>query len=462
MASDDQAVRDAVGNGFPSAIAALGSLVRIPSVAFPGFPPEEVQRSAEAVADLARASGVFERVGVHRAASADGVPGNPAVLAVRRAAPGRPTVLLYAHHDVQPAGDDELWNAPPFQPTLVGDRLYGRGASDDKAGVVTHLAAVTAVAAALGDDFQVGVTLFIEGEEEAGSRSFDAFLAEHRADLGADVIVVADSDNVDIQTPALTSSLRGNVTFALRVSTLEHASHSGMFGGAVPDAMLATLRLLATLWDADGAVAVPGLTAAADPAAPSGPSDEQLAADAGLLPGVRAIGSGTVADRLWRGPAITVTGIDAPDVKNASNTLQPTIRVRISVRVAPGQRAEAAYAAVRTHLEAAAPFGAHLDFADVDLGQPFRIDHGGWAAEAARQALEDGWGAAPVATGIGGSIPFVSTLALMFPAAQILLTGVEDPSSMAHSPNESQHLGVLRRAITAEALLLARLSRREA
>jgi acetylornithine deacetylase/succinyl-diaminopimelate desuccinylase-like protein len=271
------------------------------------------------------------------------------------------------------------------------------------------------------------------------------------------VIIVADSDNVDTATPALTSSIRGNVTFALTVSTLEHASHSGMFGGAVPDAMLATVRLLATLWDETGAVAVPGLAGAPDRSAAGGPSEEQLAADAGLLPGVTSIGSGTVADRLWRGPSITVTGIDAPDVRNASNTLQPSIRVRISVRVAPGGRAADTYTAVRTHLERAAPFGAHLEFTDLDLGEPFLIDHGGWAAQMAGQALEDGWGAAPVATGIGGSIPFVSTLAEAFPAAQILLTGVEDPSSRAHSPDESQHLGVLQRAITAEALLLARL-----
>ncbi|MCU1475264.1 M20/M25/M40 family metallo-hydrolase, partial [Amnibacterium sp.] len=210
MAPDDPAVRDAVGTGFPAAIAALGSLVRIPSVAFPGFPPEEVQRSAEAVADLVRATGLFERVGVHRAAAADGVLGNPAVLAVRRAAPGRPTVLLYAHHDVQPTGPEEGWDSPPFEPTLVGERLHGRGASDDKAGVVTHLAAVTAAAAALGDRLEAGIALFVEGEEEAGSRSFAAFLAEHREALAADVIVVADSDNLDVHTPALTASLRGN------------------------------------------------------------------------------------------------------------------------------------------------------------------------------------------------------------------------------------------------------------
>jgi acetylornithine deacetylase/succinyl-diaminopimelate desuccinylase-like protein len=231
-----------------------------------------------------------------------------------------------------------------------------------------------------------------------------------------------------------------------------------MLGGAVPDAMLAAVRLLATLWDDTGAVAVEGL--ARGEGGDAGPTSEQLAADAGLLPGVTEIGAGSVADRLWRGPAVTVTGIDAPDVKNASNTLQPSVRVRISVRVAPGQRAADAFDAVRRHLEAAAPFGAHLTFADVDLGEPFRIDQHGWAAQLAREALEDGWGTAPAATGIGGSIPFVSTLAEAFPQAQILLTGVEDPSSRAHSPGESQHLGVLRRAIAAEALLLVRLSAR--
>ena len=461
---EEQAVLDAVTDGFPAAVAALGRLVRIPSIAFPGFPPEPLAASAEAVADLFRATGLFDRVAVQCAAyDHDGEQrlGSPAVLASRQARAGRPTVLLYAHHDVQPTGPEEGWDSPPFEPTLVGERLHGRGASDDKAGVITHLAAVTAAAAALGDRLEAGIALFVEGEEEAGSRSFAAFLAEHREALAADVIVVADSDNLDVHTPALTASLRGNVTFTLSVATLEHASHSGMFGGAVPDAMLATLRLLATLWDDGGAVAVPGLATAPDLGAPGGPSEEQLAEDAGLLPGVRSIGSGTVADRLWRSPAITVIGIDGPDVRNASNTLQPQVRVRIGLRVAPGQSAADAFAAVRTSLERHAPFGARLSFADVDLGEAFLVDHAGWAAEAMRSALEDGWEAAPVAMGIGGSVPFVSALADAFPEAQILLTGVEDPASRAHSPNESQHLGVLRRAIAAEALLLARLSRRD-
>lgn len=455
---------DAVEAGFPAAVAALGRLVRIPSVAFPGFPHEELDRSAEAIAALVAATGAFPTVEVRRAEYDDDgttVVGQPAIVARRPAGDGRPTVLLYAHHDVQPAGRDELWATPPFEPTLVGERLHGRGASDDKAGVVTHLAAVTAAAAALGDDLGVGVALFIEGEEEAGSRSFDAFLAENLDLLAADVIVVADSDNVSTTVPALTSSLRGNVTAVVEVATLEHASHSGMFGGAVPDAVTAAVKLLATLWDDDGAVAVAGLrTVAAPEGSPAGPTEEQLTADAALLPGVTPIGRGTVADRLWFGPAITVTGIDVTDVVNASNTLLPSIRARLSCRVAPGQDAGEAFTALETHLRAHLPFGASLRITDVDLGQPFLVDQGGWAAEAARGALADGWGAEPQLTGIGGSIPFISTLTERFPDAQILITGVEDPDTRAHSPNESQHLGVLRRAIRAEALLLARLSQR--
>jgi acetylornithine deacetylase/succinyl-diaminopimelate desuccinylase-like protein len=460
----EQLVLDAVAAGFPAAVGALGRLVRIPSIAFPGFPDEPLVTSAEAVAQLLRDTGAFELVDVRRAdyPTEDGIAtGSPAVVARRSAAAGRPTVLLYAHHDVQPAGRDEQWQTPAFEPTLLGDRLHGRGASDDKAGVVTHVAAVTAALDALGDDLGVGIAVFIEGEEEAGSRSFDAFLAAHHEVLDADVIVVADSDNVSTTVPGLTSSLRGNMTATLEIATLDHASHSGMYGGAAPDAVLAAIRLLDTLWDADGAVAVAGLRSAEPPAgAPAGASDEQLAADAALLPGVRSIGRGSVAQRLWYSPSITVTGIDVTDVVNASNTLLPSVRVRVSCRVAPGQEAGEAFVALERHLRAHTPFGAHLAVTDVDLGQPFLVDQSGWAARAARSALADGWGVEPELTGIGGSIPFISTLTERFPDAQILITGVEDPDSRAHSPNESQDLGVLRKAITAEALLLTRLSRR--
>lgn len=450
------AVRAAASDAVPAALADLGALVRIPSVAFPGFDRAEVERSAAAVAALLDDLGVFDRVEVKTAIVPEtGQEGMPAVLATRAARNGRPTILLYAHHDVQPVGDESLWESAPFEPTVRGGRLYGRGAADDKAGVMAHVGALRALVAALGTDFDLGVNLFIEGEEEAGSASFAQFLSDNADALRADVIVVADSGNWDAVTPALTVSLRGNTRFTLGVKTLDHASHSGMFGGAVPDAMLATVKLLSTLWDDDGAVAVEGLTAR-DAETPDY-SEETLRSEAGLPDGVSPIGRDTILSRIWNKPSITVTGIDFPSVKNASNTLTPELSVVISARVAPGQRAADAFAAIRAHLEAHAPFGAELTFRDVDSGDAFLVDTSGWAVEKARDALTDGYGAEPVDIGVGGSIPFIADLVREFPGAQILVTGVEDPHARAHSPNESLHLDTFRHALISEALLLESL-----
>jgi acetylornithine deacetylase/succinyl-diaminopimelate desuccinylase-like protein len=450
-------VRATVELNLPTAIADLTDLVRIPSVSWDAFDRAHVAESAEAVATLFRGTGVFDSVSVATATPEGGSEGQPAVLATRAAKNGRPTVLLYAHHDVQPPGKDEDWASAPFEPTIRGDRLYGRGASDDKAGVVSHLAAVRALAAAIGPEaLDLGLVVFIEGEEEFGSRSFATFLQQNRDALASDVIIVADSDNWNIDTPALTISLRGNVTFRLTVRTLDHASHSGMFGGAAPDAMLAMVRLLASLHDEHGAVAVDGLESV-DGKTPEY-SEEHLAGEAGFLAGVTSVGTGPVLSRLWFQPAITVTGIDAPSVANASNTLLPEVSVRISARIAPGQDSADAYAALERHLRAHAPFGATIEISDVDRGNAFLVDTSGWAVREAKAAMADGWGAQPVETGVGGSIPFIADLVQVFPGAQILVTGVEDPDTRAHSPNESQHLGVFKRAILAEALLLTRLN----
>lgn len=453
----DPVLAEAVASGFPNAVADLSRLVRIPSVSWAAFDPAHVQASAEAVAELAEQTGVFESVTISRAKlGASDELGQPAVLATRKARGGKPTILLYAHHDVQPPGKDEEWETSPFEPTVKGDRLYGRGTADDKAGVIAHIAAIRALVDTVGPDFDLGLALFIEGEEEWGSGSFANFLEQHREELSSDVIVVADSDNWNVNTPSLTVALRGAVAFNVRISTLAHASHSGMFGGAAPDAMLAAIQLLATLHDENGSVAVDGLTSRASDT-PEYP-ESTLVRDAAFLDGVTPVGTGPVLDRLWNQPAITVTGIDAPDIANASNTLIPSVRARISARIAPGQTAQEAYGAITAHLEARVPFGAHLEYDDVQLGNPFLVDTSGPAVALVKQAMTEAWGSEPLETGIGGSIPFIADLVEKFPRAEILVTGVEDPDTRAHSPNESLHLGVFKRAIHTEAILLAKLN----
>jgi len=460
VTSDEEALLEAVAGGFPAATRDLGSLVKIPGIAWPAFDQSQLVRSADRVAELASQTGLFDTVDIHREPVDDGSElGQPGVLAVRRARPGYPTVMLYAHHDVQPPGDDELWETPPFEPTVRDGRIYGRGAADDKAGIMTHIASLRAIAETVGSDaLGLGIVLFVEGEEEYGSRSFANFLDAHADEMRSDVIVVADSGNLDSETPAVTVSLRGNAKFHLTVSTLGHASHSGMFGGAVPDAMMAATKLIATLWDENGSVAVDGLSSR-DAETPEY-SEQQLRDETGLLDGVRPVGDGALLGRIWNKPTVTVTGIDFTSVEAASNTLSPSVTLVLSCRVAPGQSSEDAYAALERHLRDHAPFGAHLSFSDIDLGDSVLVDTAGWGIEELRGALADGYGRDAVDYGVGGSIPFISDLVERFEGAQILVTGVEDPHSRAHSPNESLHIDTFRNAIRSEALLLARLNRR--
>ncbi|MCB0929702.1 MAG: dipeptidase [Mycobacterium sp.] len=430
----------------PSVRADLEDLIRIESVWADPARRVEVVRSAEAVAGLLTAAG-FPDVEVVAAGGA------PAVIARYPAPPGAPTVLLYAHHDVQPEGDPAQWISPPFEPTEKDGRLYGRGSADDKAGIACHLAAMRA----FGGRPPVGVTVFVEGEEESGSPTLRALLAAHREALAADVIVIADSGNWSTELPALTVSLRGLADCVVEVSTLEKGLHSGIWGGVVPDALAVLVRLLASLHDDDGNVAVAGLyepPAATDLDIPG----EQVRAEAGLLPGVTQVGSGTVPQRLWHKPSITVIGIDTTGVDAASNTLIPSARAKISLRVAPGGDPAAHLAALRAHLESHAPWGARVRVVDGEVGAPYAIDATGPVYDAARAATESAWGVAPVDMGMGGSIPFIAEFAAAFPDATILVTGPEDPASAAHSINESLDLGVLEKAAGAEALLLAALA----
>jgi cysteinylglycine-S-conjugate dipeptidase len=424
----------------------LEDLVRIESVSADPARASEVQRSAEAVAELFRAEG-FDTVDI---VSAEG--GAPAVIAHKAGPEGAPTVLLYAHHDVQPENDHSEWDSPPFEPTERDGRLYARGAADDKAGIAAHLGALRVY----GDDLPVSVTMFIEGEEEIGSETLSALLKEHRERLRADVIVIADSGNWDIGEPALTTSLRGLVRADVEVRTLIHAVHSGMWGGLVPDALITLSRLIATLHDDEGNVAVAGLHSG--PAADVEYPEARLRAESGAAPGTEWIGSDSVVERLWTKPALSVTGLDAPKVDGASNTLVPAARAKISMRIAPGDTTENAVACLRAHLEKHVAWGAELTVTVVDTGEATRIDANGPAYDAARAAFTEAWdGTAPVDMGVGGSIPFIAEFLEAFPEASVLVTGVEDPDTRAHGANEGLHLAEFERVVLAEALLLHNL-----
>ena len=436
-----QSVRDVL----PGVRRDLEDLVRIQSVWADPARRDEVHRSAQKVAELLRGSGFADVEIVSEG-------GAPAVIARHPAPPGTPTVLLYAHHDVQPEGDVAHWDSAPFEPIERDGRLYGRGTADDKAGIATHLAAMRA------HDGRppVGVTVFVEGEEESGSPSLGALLAAHKDKLAADVIVIADSDNWTAEIPALTVSLRGLADCVVEVATLDHGLHSGLWGGVVPDALSVLVRLLATLHDDDGNVAVAGLHEGT--AAPVDRDPGWVRAESGLLDGVAEIGTGSVAQRMWAKPAITVIGIDTTPVAKASNTLIPRARAKVSLRVAPGGDAAAHLDALRRHLESHVPWGAHLTVTPGDIGQPYAIDATGPVYDAARESFRKAWGCEPVDMGMGGSIPFIAEFAAAFPNATILVTGVEDPGTQAHSINESLHLGVLERAAMTEALLLEKLA----
>lgn len=432
----------AIDHIFPDVRGGLERLVAIPSVSAPDFDPAPVRASAEATAAL------LEGAGLGGVRLLEVEEAHPAVFGETAGPAGAPTVLLYAHHDVQPPGDPADWTSPPFEPVERGGRLYGRGASDDKAGLMVHVAALTA----LQDAIPLRIKVMIEGEEEIGSPHMADFLARYGDQLAADTVVIGDSANWRLGQPSLTTSLRGLIDCTVEVRTARHGVHSGMFGGPLVDALTILTRLLATLHDDEGMPAVAGLVSR--DAEPLDLTEEELREQAGLAEGVRFVGEGSLTSRIWMQPAIAVLAIDAPPVAEAINQLVPVARAKVSVRLAPGDAPARAMAALEAHLRARVPWGAELRFTPGAQAEPFELTEKSGSYEAFHSGLAAAWGRPAIDIGVGGTIPLVAALAERFPRASMLLTGVGEPMSRWHGPDESQDLEELRRGCLAEAIAL--------
>jgi acetylornithine deacetylase/succinyl-diaminopimelate desuccinylase-like protein len=418
---------------------ALKDLVRIPSISFPGFNPAPVRRCAESVATL------LTEYGLNDVRLLETGKGNPSVFGQWAGVPGKPTILLYAHYDVQPVGREELWISPPFEPTVRGGRLFGRGTSDDKAGAVMHAVAVQSYLKSIGS-LPINVKILIEGEEEIGSTNLGKLLEQNLDLLCADTVLIADSENFDSGIPTLTASLRGIVTVNIEVRSLESSVHSGTWGGPLPDPVQALSRMIASLADEEGEPAIPGLHNKVRKLSPRDtailnalPFNESLfRKQARLLDGVQiAGGSGSIYEKLWYLPSVAVNAIEASSRKQAANIINDVAWARIGIRIVPDMDPEETLEQLMSHLRKNAPWGVQVTMKSETPAPWWKTDTTGAAFEAALRSLEEGFGKKPLVVGAGGSIPFVQTITSALRGAPALLFGVGDPYSSAHTENES-------------------------
>ena len=423
----------------------LAELVALKSVADPRqFPEEGCLRTADLVRDKFRDEG-FDDVRLELTPD-----GSNAVVGSRSCGdPSAPTVLLYAHYDVQPPLDDAAWRTPPFELREVDGRWYGRGAADCKGNIVMHLVALRA----LGRDVPVNLRLVVEGSEEAGTGGLEAFVAANPDLFRADAILVCDTGNAAVGKPAATVSLRGMVNVVVTVESLASEIHSGMFGGPVPDALAALVEMLATLRDDKGNTVINGLDCSGTWTGEQYPPD-QFRTDVGLLEGVELIGDGSVSDMLWARPALTILGIDAPPVLGSTAALVPRAAARLNLRIPPGMEPTAARDALVAHLEGVAPWGVHVSVATEAMGSAFRADTTGPAYTALASAMGEAFGVPMTTLGQGGSIPLCNVFADTYPDAEIILMGVEEPLTLIHAPNESVDPREIELCALAEALFL--------
>jgi cysteinylglycine-S-conjugate dipeptidase len=442
------ALREQVTRLMPQAWEDLSRAVSFRSVA-DGSEPEECERMAEWTVDA------FSGVGVQDVRAYETADGSKTVCGHVPGPPGAPTVLLYFHHDVQPASD-EGWESPPWELTERNGRWYGRGAADCKGSLAAHLTALRA----LGNEPPVTVKIVGEGSEEQGTGGLEAFVPDNPDLLRADAILVCDTGNVAVGVPTLTASLRGIARVVVTVRTLQSAVHSGMFGGAAPDALAALVRMLATLRDDQGNTTVRGLDATEKwPGAAYPP--EQFRTDAGVLEGVDVIGDG-IADTLWARPTATVLGIDCPSVAGSSAAVPHEARARIDLRVPPGIDPKEAQSKLIEHLEAVAPWHVQLEFEREADGQPFKGTTEGPGFDAISSAMHDAYGRDVTLQGQGGSIPLCTVFHETFPDAEIMLLGVEEPQCLIHSANESVDPSEIEKIALAEALFMQKYANAKA
>ncbi|PHQ52218.1 dipeptidase [Streptomyces cinnamoneus] len=446
---DPAALATTVASLQPRALAELAELVAFKSVADEAqFPRSECEAAADWVAGALRAEG-FEDV-----ALLDTPDGTQSVYGHLAGPAGAPTVLLYAHYDVQPPLNEDAWISPPFELTERDGRWYGRGAADCKGGFIMHLTALRALKEHGG--VPVGVKVIVEGSEEQGTGGLERYAEAHPELLAADAIVIGDAGNFRVGLPTVTATLRGMTMVRVQVDTLEGNLHSGQFGGAAPDALAALIRVLDSLRAEDGSTTVDGLTAAQEWEGLQY-GEDAFRQDAKVLDGVSLIGSGTVADRIWARPAVTVIGIDCPPVVGATPSVQAGARALISLRVPPGQDAAEATKLLTAHLQAHTPWNARVTVDQVGQGQPFQADTSSPAYASMAEAMRIAYPGEEMQTaGMGGSIPLCNTLASLYPETEILLIGLSEPEAQIHAVNESVSPEELERLSLAEALFLTK------